>query len=137
MLSVASPIDFVRSWRKREKLSQRDLAHQLGIGWARVGDFERGATMSLSFCVRFIAMLTEKEKLMFLDVLSDHMAVFKSAAAKQNSAAIKALRERNPLHELSDDDVYLTRLKGYRIEGSHRMKKRELGTIRKRRKKDT
>ena len=113
ILSRESPIAFVRSWRKREGYSQRDLAEALGIGRARVVEFESGVYIGIAFCIRFMAVLSDKEKLLHLDVLTEHMALFKTANAKVQDEAISALRKRGRLHELTDDDVYITKLNGY------------------------
>lgn len=123
ILSRESPIEFVRSWRRREGYSQRDLAAALGIGRARVGEFETGLYVGIAFCIRFMAVLSDKEKLLLLDVLTEHLALFKTSNARIQDEAISALRKRGRLHELTDDDVYITKLNGYRIDGGYRLKK--------------
>jgi len=132
MITPHSPVAFVKSWRKREKVSQRGLAGALGIGWARVGDFERGASISLKFCVRFMAMLTDREKLLFIDVLAEHLAVYDSHEGRKNEESLKELRARRPIHNVTDDDIKMVRLKGFKVLGGAKLKEKSKERNRKR-----
>lgn len=125
MIPAATPIEFVVRWRKKQKLSQRNIASLLGVSRGRLADFESDRWPSVKFCLRFMSLLSDGEKLKFLDVMAEHYAVFHSSHSRMNELSIKALRNRRKLHEITEDDVKMVRLSGLKIEGETKLKKKE------------
>ena len=133
MITAMDPIDFIKKWRKREGLSQKDVADAIGISKGAVGDFECGRRSSPRFCLMFSVMLSEFDRMMFFDLVAIHYAENKERYL-ETQAAFDELRKRGKLHEINKDDINLLRARGLKIDADFGTWVRD-GKKRKRRKR--
>lgn len=115
MITAANPIDFIKKWRKREGLSQADVAASLGVSTGTVGDFESGRRDSPRFCLQFSVMLSEFDRMIFFDLVAMHYAENKQRYLEVQEM-FNELRKRGKLHEIDKDDITLLRANGVKID---------------------
>lgn len=133
MIIASTPVEFIKKWRKREGLTQADVAKALCISNGTIGDFERGRRTSPRFCFWFSVLLSEFDRLMFFDLVALHYSEDRETYKKVQQV-FNELRERGKLHQIGKDDITMLRAKGLKVESQQGKWKRD-GKIRKRNKK--
>lgn len=120
MIIAATSREFIRRWRKREGLTQKKLAALLGYTQSFVEKIECGQKLcGLRFSFRFMGLLNDQEKLQFLDLT---MEWYEEVNPKYNPRrnqidAIKELRKRKRLSQITADDLALLKAQGVEIDG--------------------
>lgn len=133
MIVAKDPIDFLKKWRKQEKISQAQLAKMIGVSNGMVGDFERGRRDSPRFCLLVSVLLTEYERLMFFDLVAMHYAENKEQYQEMNRT-FEEIKRRGKLHQINKNDISFLRAMGHKIDSTDDEWKRERKPRKKRKK---